>query len=208
VLSPWGRAVNELKGAAVFQLFGPRDRLDKTAAGAGWPVEEVAAALRARFADLEHLGDEAGYRLYGVEDRGVRFAVVLVLAGGAGDEVGEVGFLARFTGYQLTDAGLAAINRNLHLSVASYDPSGDIFVIGGVQAGGPFNAAAFSLVIDSWRRDLAIALQGLDGGAIVEAFPAAQFDQVRGERVPRDRRRRGSPVEIPADRKSALCDLP
>lgn len=145
----------------------------------GWPVDRVIAALRERYADLSDLGEEGAFRIYGVDDRGVRFAIVLVAAPEDAERVAEAGFIARFTGYALSDSALAAINRNLHLSLITYDPSGDIFLIGGVQADGDFRSDAFSGVLDSWRRDLLIALQGLEGGSIVDHFSAGALSLVR-----------------------------
>lgn len=148
-----------------------------------WPRGDVTAALASRYGSLEHIRDENGFALYAINDRDVRFIVALVTAQGADDQVSEVGFMARFTGFNVGHPQLEGVNRNLHLSLAAIDTDGDIYLIGGVKAQGVFNAASFALVLESWRRDLALVIQAVTGASggksLIDAFPAANLEGVR-----------------------------
>ncbi len=154
-------------------------RFDGESPASFWTLKDLESGLKNRFQSIEDLGEEDGFRLFGVTDNEIRFVVVFVLVQGAKDLVAEVGFLARFSGYQLSDAHIDGINRNLHLSMISLDTAGDLYLIGGIQTVGPYDPATFALVLESWRRDLVIALQGISGSAATASFPAVQFDAVR-----------------------------
>jgi hypothetical protein len=138
-----------------------------------WPRAGVVAAVKARFGAVEDIGQEQGYALYGVTDRDVRFVVALLLVAGATDKISEIGFIARFTGFQLSANALEQANRRLHISVLA-DEWGELYLLGGVAATGAFNPATFTLVLEAWRRDLTIALQALAGGSVADAFGAAR----------------------------------
>lgn len=138
-----------------------------------WPRTGVVAALKSRFGAVQELGQEQGYALYGVEDRDVKFVVALLLVAGASDKVSEVGFIARFTGFQLSANALEQANRRLHISVLA-DEWGELYLLGGVAATGAFNPQTFILVLEAWRRDLTVALQALAGGSVADAFGAAR----------------------------------
>ncbi|MCA8888204.1 MAG: hypothetical protein KDA46_05195 [Parvularculaceae bacterium] len=145
-----------------------------------WPKERILAALRSRYGAVEHLGDEHQFCLYGVTDGDIRFVVVLVCAVGAPDNIGEVGFIARFSDFEFTDAAVDSMNRNLHISVASHEGDGDLYLIGGVVAAGEFSESSFGLILEAWKRDLMIVLNVLSGGlTFASAFPAAGFSVVR-----------------------------
>lgn len=149
-------------------------------AGARWPKARVIAALRRRYTLIEDLGDEGGYALFGVTDGEVRFAVALAQVEGAPDKVAEVGFLARFTGFSLDASRLEALNRNLHISVASFHSDGDLYLIGGVAAAGEFKEDTFTLILEAWKRDLLVILHAMSLiPSYVEAFPAAKLGAVR-----------------------------
>jgi hypothetical protein len=151
----------------------------RSAAGL-WPKSALLAALRRRYSAVDELGEEGGFSLYGVTDGELRFGVIFALVEDAPDSVFEVGFFARFTGYQLSEALLERINRNLHLSVAAVHNDGDLYLIGGVAATGEFNDSAFALVLEAWKRDLLIVLQALSSSAsFAEAFPAARLESIR-----------------------------
>ncbi|MEO0398556.1 MAG: hypothetical protein AAF224_03935 [Pseudomonadota bacterium] len=147
-----------------------------------WPKAKILKVLEDRYGDLEMLGEEAGYSLYGAVENDIRFAIVLVHASTLGTktkDIAEVGFVARFTSFPLTETAEEGINRNLHISVVARDAGGDLFLIGGVLASGEFNDGAFALVLDAWRRDLIVTLQGVTGGSLADSHPATQFSAVR-----------------------------
>lgn len=158
------------------------DRLFRTYAsttGAGpWPQAGVVAALKKQFETVDHLGDEEGFSLYGVSDRGVNFVVALMRP--AADRVSEIAFLARFVGFPIDSGVVESMNRNLHLSVASIEDGGDLYVLAGVEAAGAFSEATFTQLLVAWRRDLMIVLNALSGRAsVAAAFPAARLETAR-----------------------------
>ncbi len=130
--------------------------------------------LRSRYRQLDDLGEEDGLSLFGVNEGEVRFVVALILVEGAKDKVAEVGFLARFSGFALSNAQLDSLNRNLHISVATFHNDGDLYVIGGVSAAGEFSDGSFSLILEAWKRDLLVTLHGISSASFVDAFPAAR----------------------------------
>ena len=161
--------------------FGKKEKIKQSFSDAEgvWPRRAIVDVLEQRYAEVEDLGEHQGFALYGVTENQIRFVVVLVPANGAPDMIGEVGFLARFVGFTLTDPGRDAVNRNLHISVLEEGGEGDLLLIGGIKASGAFQAASFSLVLDAWRRDIIIALQGIEGTSAPTAFAAAQLEEVR-----------------------------
>jgi hypothetical protein len=149
-------------------------------ASEGWPKSKVLAAMRRRYSAVEDLGDEDGLSLYGVADGEIRFAVALIIAGAAYDRVMEVGFLARFTGFARNPAWLEALNRNLHISVATFHADGDLYLIGGVSADGDYSDGSFTLVLEAWKRDLLVVLHAMSPAAsYLEAFPAGRSKAAR-----------------------------
>jgi hypothetical protein len=145
-----------------------------------WPKDQVVGAVKSRYGSVEHLGDENQFCLYGVTDGDIRFVVVMVAAEGAADMVSEVGFLARFSGFAISNTQIEGMNRNLHISVATSEGDGDVYLIGGVAAAGEFSDSTFGLVLEAWKRDLMIVLHGLSGGAsFAAAFPASRLESVR-----------------------------
>ncbi len=145
-----------------------------------WPKAKIVTALRRRYAEVDDLGDDSGFSLYGVKDGEIRFAVAFTLAAGAPDKVTEVGFLARFTGFNLNRSELDSVNRNLHLSVATFHSDGDLYLIGGVSAAGEFSEGTFTLILEAWKRDLMVILHAMSHTpSFTDAFPAARLDAVR-----------------------------
>ena len=145
-----------------------------------WPRSEIISVLSSRYDTFEHIRDEDGFALYGARDNNIQFVVALVTVFGAEDLISEVGFIARFNGAQIGQTQLEALNRTLHLSMAAFDNDGDIYLIGGVHAQGAFDQTAFSMVLESWRRDLSLLIMGLSGAAsFMDAFPASKLSIVQ-----------------------------
>ena len=143
-------------------------------AGVSWPKGRIVAALRNRYPSMEDLGEDDGLRLFGVAEGEVRFVVALILVAGSAEQVAEIGFLTRFSGFTLSNAQLDAVNRNLHISVATFHNDGDLYLLGGVAAAGEFNEGTFGLVLEAWKRDLLVVLHGISSASFVDAFPAAR----------------------------------
>lgn len=145
-------------------------------AGSFWPRNRVLTALRNRYRAIDDLGEEDGLSLYGVSDGDIRFVVALILIDGAKDKVAEVGFLARFSGFALNNAQLESLNRNLHISVATFHSDGDLYVIGGVAAAGDFSDGSFLLILEAWKRDLLVILHGISSASFLDASPAMRSE--------------------------------
>ncbi len=144
-----------------------------------WPKDAIVDGLRNRFDGVSHLGDDRGFSLYGVNDRDLNFVVALVEVYGAPDQVVEIGFLSRFVGFDVHQHDVELINRNLHISVSALE-RGDLLLVGGVAAEGAFDATAFSILLDAWKRDVMIVLQTLQGGlAMMSAFTGARAEKIR-----------------------------
>ncbi len=139
-----------------------------------WPRNRIVTALQNRYRQIEDLGEEEGLSLFGVSEGEVRFVVALILVEGAKDKVAEIGFLSRFSGFALSNSQLESLNRNLHISVATFHNDGDLYVIGGVAAAGEFSDGSFSLILEAWKRDLLVILHGITTASFIEAFPAAR----------------------------------
>ena len=141
-----------------------------------WPKGKVISALKNRYHALEDLGEDDGFQLLGVSDGEVRFVIALVLIEGSADRVAEVGFLARFSGFALSNAQLDAVNRNLHISVATFHNDGDLYLLGGVAAAGDFSEGMFGLILEAWKRDILVLLSGISSASFIDAFPAARSE--------------------------------
>ncbi|MFQ5562224.1 MAG: hypothetical protein ACE5FO_01520 [Parvularculaceae bacterium] len=144
-----------------------------------WPLAQVLDSLKRHYGGLEHLGDEGGISLYGVNDNGVNFVVALVQPDGANGKVVEIGFLASFVGFAVDQQAVDMLNRNLHISMVGVE-GGALILLAGLQVAGPFDDGKFSVLLEAWRRDLAMVLYTLSGQAsLTEAFPAARFEAAR-----------------------------
>jgi hypothetical protein len=139
-----------------------------------WPRNRIVTALRNRYREVDDLGEEEGLSLFGISEGEVRFVVALILIDDAKDKVAEIGFLARFAGFALNNTQLESLNRNLHISVATFHNDGDLYVIGGVAAAGEYSDGSFLLILEAWRRDLLVVLHGITSASFLDAFPAAR----------------------------------
>ena len=145
-----------------------------------WPRDKVVGALETQYGDLDKLGEEGPLSVYGVQDNGVNFVVAIMETGPGSGKIAELGFLARFVGFDLDTRLVETINRSLHISVASIEGGGDLFLMAGLQAAGAFDGGQFNLMLESWRRDLMITLHGLSSEASFAAsFPAAKLEAAR-----------------------------
>ena len=160
----------------MFKLFarGPAED-DKS-----WPVSSVVATLQSHYPGAELLGEDGPLKVYGVQDNGVNFVVALMQSAAGSGEVIEVGFLARFVGFDISVQRIDTLNGNLHISVASMEGA-DLFLMAGLQVTGAYDAGQFAILLNAWRRDLAMALHSLSGdsASLVEAFPAAKLEAAR-----------------------------
>lgn len=157
----------------MFKLF------TKTEAAEYWPLASVLDALERHYGAVQHLGEEGGISLYGVNDNGVNFVVALVQPEGAEGKVVEIGFLASFVGFAVDQQAVDMLNRNLHISMVGLE-GGALILLAGLQAAGPFDDGKFSVMLEAWRRDLAMVLYILSGqSSMSNAFPAARSEAAR-----------------------------
>jgi len=159
----------------MFKLFSAGE-----AETAAWPMRDVVAALKKRFADVDALGEDGPLKVYGVQDNGVNFVVALMQTGPGSQQVAELGFLARFSGFPVTAQVTEQINQNLHISVASIE-NNDLFLMAGLQVVGAFDEMQFNLIVEQWRRDLALCIHRLQGDSqsLADVFPAAKMEAAR-----------------------------
>lgn len=153
-------------------------------AGAGdtaWPLSRILKALEGQYQSVETLGEDGPIKVFGVQDHGVNFVVAVVEDAPDSGSVVELGFLARFVGFPVTVETVERLNRNLHIAVASLEGP-DLFLMAGLQVSGPYDDGQFALVMEAWRRDLAMTLHGIsgeEGSSMLKAFPAARLESAR-----------------------------
>jgi hypothetical protein len=155
-------------------------RIFSGAAAQGWPRDKVVGALETQYGNLDKLGEEGPLSVYGVQENGVNFVVAIMETGPGSGRIAELGFLARFVGFDLDSRLVETINRSLHISVASIESGGDLFLMAGLQPAGAFDHGQLNLMLESWRRDLMVTLHGLSNQmSFASAFPAARLEAAR-----------------------------
>jgi hypothetical protein len=155
-------------------------RIFSGAAAQGWPRDKVVGALETQYGNLDKLGEEGPLSVYGVQENGVNFVVAIMETGPGSGRIAELGFLARFVGFDLDSRLVETINRSLHISVASIESGGDLFLMAGLQPAGAFDQRQFAVMLESWRRDLMVTLHGLSNQmSFAAAFPAARIEAAR-----------------------------
>ncbi len=159
----------------MFKLFSGGGAVDNA-----WPLRDVVSALKKRFSDVDTLGEDGPLKVYGVQDNGVNFVVALMQTAPGSEQVAELGFLARFVGFPVTSQAIEHLNQNLHISVATLE-NNDLFLMAGLQVVGAYDETQFNLIIEQWRRDLALCIHGLQGdsASMADAFPAAKLEAAR-----------------------------
>lgn len=145
-----------------------------------WPLSKIIAALEDQYGVLDELGEDGPLKVFGIQENGINFVVALMQSGAGSGQVVEFGFLARFAGFSVSDQLIEALNRNLHISMVAIE-AGDLFLMAGLQVTGRFDQGQFSLLLETWRRDLMMTLHGLSDAhsSLVAAFPAARLDAAR-----------------------------
>ncbi|MEM9263859.1 MAG: hypothetical protein AAGA22_09795, partial [Pseudomonadota bacterium] len=70
--------------------------------------------------------------------------------------------------------------RNLHISFIAVEGANDAYLVGGATPSGPFSDAACGLILDAWRRDLAMTLVAIgEHDTPATAFPGASIERVQ-----------------------------
>jgi hypothetical protein len=148
---------------------------------AAWPLDKVVAALEAQYGSIRLLGEDGPLSAYGVQHNGVNFIVALRETVEGSGKLAELGFLARFVGFPVSEPMVEALNRNLHISFASLEASGELFLMAGLEVVGGFDHGQLALMLESWKRDLMMTLSRIsgDGMSMADAFPAARLEAAR-----------------------------
>jgi hypothetical protein len=160
-------------GGMIRSFFSKFGGASAAATSGSWPRGRIVEVMKRQYDAVEPVGEDDGFILFAVTDKGVNFVVALITAGDSA--VVEIGFLARFVGFPVDHAAVEHINRNLHLSVAGLEDNGDLYLLAGIEAAGSFDEGTFLLILEAWRRDLMLVLHALSGGvSLASAFPAAR----------------------------------
>ena len=144
-----------------------------------WPRTDVVAVLERTYESVfqEDLDDGAWF--YRVENNGVRFMVILFHAEGRQESIVQFAFLSYFSGFDLTESGVQALNRNLHISIAELDEKSNLVLVCLMDTQGVFDANRFSLVLEAWRRDMVMTIKMLvPGASLMGSFPAATLERL------------------------------
>ena len=164
----------------MFARFSGGDRHNKGQNGGAWPLSKVKSALESQYGALEMLGEDGPLCVYGVQENGINFVVALMQTGPGTGKIAELGFLARFVGFDVDAMLVETLNRNLHIAMVSIEGE-DLFLMAGLEASGAYDAAKFNLMLEGWRRDLMVTLAGLSNNmaSMTAAFPAARIQAAR-----------------------------
>lgn len=148
---------------------------------AAWPVDKVVSALEAQYGAIRLLGEDGPISAYGVQHNGVNFIIALRETAQSSGKLAELGFLARFVGFPVSEPVVESLNRNLHIAFASIEANGDLFLMAGLEVAGAFDQAQLVLMLESWKRDLMMTLSRIsgDGLSMADAFPAARLEAAR-----------------------------
>ena len=146
-----------------------------------WPLSKVVSALKNQYGAADALGEDGPLKVYGVQESGINFVVALMQSAPGSGKVVELGFLARFVGFPTDQHTIEGLNRNLQISAVSLEGA-DLFLMAGLQVTGSFNQKHFGMILDAWRGDLMVTVQGLTGDqwSMPEAaFPATKLAAAR-----------------------------
>ncbi|MEQ1929816.1 MAG: hypothetical protein ABL957_04680 [Parvularculaceae bacterium] len=126
-----------------------------------WPRVRIEEALKSSFTSTLVIGQDEAHTIYDVADKAFRFVVALVHGDGVKAGVTELGFLARFVGFRISDGVLRKLNRELHIADAFIE-EGDLYVLAKIAIRKRFSDNKFALILGAWRRDMSFVLAALD----------------------------------------------
>ena len=129
----------------------------------------MLAVLERQYDRVTHVGDEENRQYYEIEHHGLRFHTVLVHVEDNPDKITDFAFICYFVGFDVTDSGIEALNRNLHLSVAELDDRDGLLLFASLRVKGAYDENLFSLVLEAWQRDLVMTIKMLVPGASISA---------------------------------------
>lgn len=174
-----------MKRTAEAERTGRRER---------WPRGRIEAGIRRAFKSVLVIGEDDSHTIYDVKDASLRFVIALAHDDGPKGGVTEIGFLARFVGFRLSEPVLRRLNGELHLGSAFIE-EGDLYVLAKIAPKGRFEDNRFALLLSAWKRDLSFALKALgdhpaaaaaERGETVETMAEFAFDAGRIRARPRE----------------------
>ncbi|NOX94320.1 MAG: hypothetical protein GXP04_04270 [Alphaproteobacteria bacterium] len=127
-----------------------------------WPLSKVVGDLKRKYGKADELGEDGPLKVYGVEDNGVNFVVAVMQTAPGSGKIIELGLLARFIGFPVDARMVGNINQKLTISVASMEGA-DLFLMAGLQVTGAYDQSQFYMILETWRRDLMVTIQGING---------------------------------------------
>lgn len=145
-----------------------------------WPLSKVVAAVKNQYGSADALGEDGPLKVYGAQDNGVNFVVVLMQSAPGSGKVIELALLARFVGFPVDMRLLEGLNGELSTSLASLEGA-DIFLMAGLEVTGAFDQRRFVAFLEAWRRDLMLTVERLTGEqlSVSAAFPLAKMKAAR-----------------------------
>ncbi|MEO0612439.1 MAG: hypothetical protein AAFY83_03875 [Pseudomonadota bacterium] len=166
-----------------------------------WPRAAMVDILRQTNDEViaDDYDAERHQHIYRVTLSGLTYLTVFIHAPGHEDKITGFGFLAIFTGFDLTPTGLEGLNRSLHVSVAERESDDDVLLFSFFEPRGSFDANRFAAMVQAWHRDLIMTLKML--------MPEASFASNLSARV-LNRARKVSNARDVADYREPVAAKP
>ena len=167
-----------ITGAGMFNFFSNRsDETSKSAAGGEphWPLARIEAGLTAEYGRVERPPSQASdgpVAWFACEHRNLRFLVGAMQKTPGSGHVVELGFFSVFQGLDFTQAQIDALNGALNIAVVSREPDNNIYLMAGLTVTGPFTDTTFSAVLQTWNRDMVVAIHHMSPqhASLAQAF--------------------------------------
>lgn len=148
-----------------------------TDATAFWPHNAIINVMKQVYDRVIHIEDDQNQRFYEVELKGLKFLAILVHEANAPEKIRNFGFMGYFAGFDISETGVEALNRNLHISVAEIDDQQNLILFSFFDANGTFDENRFSLILEAWHRDVVMTLKMITPTTnFQEALPARSLD--------------------------------
>ena len=145
-----------------------------------WPLAKVVSAVKSQYGGADVLGEDGPIKVYGAQDNGVNFVVVLMQSAPGSGRVVELGLLARFIGFPVDMRLVEGLNVDLRTSIAAMEGA-DIYLMAGLEVTGAFDQRQLVKFLQAWREDLMVTVQRLtsEQASVSAAFPLAKMGAAR-----------------------------
>ncbi len=132
-----------------------RDRRAK----AFWPQAAILSVFNHIYDRVDYLDTEDNRHYYQISFNGLNFIAVLTHGDQDTKKIVQYGFICYFSGVSLSSSDIEQLNRNLHISIAELDEQQNIILFSFVEAQGQFDENRFSLLIQTWHRDIVMTFK-------------------------------------------------